>query len=45
MDWLAENVEGSIPKYDDILPYARETVHLLGIYRDEVISQKEEKQL
>lgn len=45
MDWLAENVEGSIPKYDDILPYARETVRLLGIYRDEVISQKEEKQL
>ena len=32
MDWLCENVVGSFPKYDDILPVSRPMVDLLGIY-------------
>ena len=32
MDWLCENVVGSFPKYDEILPVSRPMVDLLGIY-------------
>ena len=45
MDWLCDNVEGSIPGYDEIIPPARELVRLLGVYRDSIPPQKEEKQL
>ncbi len=34
MDWLCENVEGSIPAFEHILPRSRDTVRELGIYRD-----------
>ena len=40
MDWLCENVEGVIPSYDDILPFARPMVRELGIYRDTVPAEK-----
>ena len=45
MDWLCENVEGSIPSFDELLPGAREMVRLLGLYRGELTTVKEEKQL
>lgn len=45
MDWLCDNVDGSIPGYDEIIPPARELVQLLGVYRDRIPPQKEEKQL
>ena len=32
MDWLCENVEGSFPKYEDLLPVSRPMVDLLGVY-------------
>lgn len=32
MDWLCENVVGSFPKYDEILPIARPMVDLLGLF-------------
>ena len=32
MDWLCENVVGSFPKYEEILPISRPMVDLLGIY-------------
>lgn len=32
MDWLCENVIGSFPKYDEIMPISRPMVDLLGIY-------------
>lgn len=32
MDWLCENVSGSIPKYEDVLPISRPMVKLLGVY-------------
>jgi hypothetical protein len=31
MDWLCENVVGSFPKYDEIIPVSRPMVDLLGI--------------
>ena len=45
MDWLCDNVEGSIPGYDELIPPARELVRLLGVYRDSIPPEKEEKQL
>lgn len=35
MDWLCENVTGSIPKYEELLPYSRGMVKLLGVYPQE----------
>ncbi len=45
MDWLCDNVDGSIPSFDQLIPKARDTVRLLGIYRDSIPPEKEEKQL
>ena len=36
MDWLCENVIGSIPSFDQILPSSRTMVRELGIYRDSI---------
>ena len=41
MDWLCENVEGSIPAFDAILPYSQAMVRELGIYRDSIPMEKE----
>ena len=35
MDWLCENVSGSIPKYDEVLPFSRQMVKLLGVFPEE----------
>ena len=42
MDWLCENVEGHIPGFDELEPYARPIVRQLGIYRDKIPAEKEE---
>ena len=41
MDWLCENVEGSIPEFDKILPYSQAMVRELGVYRDRIPMEKE----
>ena len=41
MDWLCKNVEGTIPQFDEIAPYAKDTVRELGIYRDTIPMEKE----
>ncbi len=41
MDWLCENVEGSIPTFDEIAHFAQDTVRELGIYRDSIPMEKE----
>ena len=41
MDWLCDNVEGVIPSFDEIEPYAQPMVRELGIYRDQLPAQKE----
>lgn len=41
MDWLCENVIGTIPQFDEILPFAQDTVRELGVYRDSIPMEKE----
>ncbi|MCR5826578.1 MAG: BMP family ABC transporter substrate-binding protein [Oscillospiraceae bacterium] len=42
MDWFAENVEGSLPAYDELLPMSRSLVRLQGVYRDSIPPEKED---
>jgi len=41
MDWLCENVIGSIPPFEQILPMSRTMVRELGVYRDSIPAAKE----
>jgi len=41
MDWLCDNVLGSIPGFDEILPMSQDLVRELGIYRDTIPAVKE----
>ena len=41
MDWLCDNVIGSIPSFDELEPYAQPMVRELGIYRDQIPMEKE----
>ncbi|MBO4288675.1 MAG: BMP family ABC transporter substrate-binding protein [Lachnospiraceae bacterium] len=34
MDWLCDNVEGSIPAFSELLPMSRDTVRALGLHRE-----------
>ena len=43
MDWLCDNVIGSIPEFDEILPVSQKMVRELGIYRDRIPAEKEGK--
>ncbi len=42
MDWLCENVEGSIPEFEQLEPFAQPIVRALGIYRDKIPAEQEE---
>ncbi len=39
MDWLCENVRGSIPAYEELLPAVKPMVRQLGIYRDRLTEE------
>ena len=41
MDWLCDNVDGTIPAYDELAPRGQSIVRLQGIYRDRIPPQKE----
>lgn len=43
MDWLCDNVEGTIPAFDQLLPSSQEMVRLLGVYRDKIPPEMEEE--
>ena len=45
MDWLCDNVDGAIPGFDELLPHSQGLVRLLGLYRESLAPQKQEKQL
>ena len=36
MNWLCDNIVGSIPAYEELLPFSTAMVRELGIYRDEI---------
>ena len=42
MDWLLDNVDGTIPAFDELLPMAQKMVRILGVYRNEIPPEKEE---
>lgn len=41
MDWLCDNVIGSIPTFDEVLPMSQSIVRELGIHRDKITAAKE----
>ena len=41
MDWLCDNVIGSIPEFDEVEPYAQPMLRELGIHRDRIPLIKE----
>ena len=41
MDWLVENVIGSIPSFEELQSQSQELVRELGIYRDRIPTEKE----
>lgn len=41
MDWLCDNVDGEIPSFDQIAPFAKDMVRELGVYRDTIPMEKE----
>lgn len=41
MDWLCENVDGSIPEYDQVLPFSQALVRELGVHREKIPPEKE----
>ena len=43
MNWLVDNVSGSIPTFGEILPMSRNMIQELGIYKEEIPVQKEAK--
>ena len=45
MDWLCDSVDGLIPPFESLLPYSRDLVRQLGVYREQLAPLKQEKQL
>ena len=45
IDWLCDNVDGSIPTWEELLPMSRNMVRLLGVYRDQIPPETEEVQI
>ena len=43
INWLNDNIEGSIPTFDELLPRSQNLVRLLGIYRDTIPPKTEEE--
>ena len=41
MDWLCDNVDGCIPQFDEVLPFAQPMLRELGIYKDLIPPEKE----
>lgn len=41
MDWLCDCVEGTIPPFQDLLPFAQTITRLQGVYRDAIPPEKE----
>ena len=43
MDWLCDNVEGRLPSFEELAPLSRPLVRELGVYRESIPPEKEEK--
>ena len=42
INWLNDNIDGTIPAFDELLPRSQKLVRLLGIYRDTIPPKTEE---
>ena len=45
VDWLCDNIEGSIPAFDELMPRSQNLVRLLGIYRENIPPKTEDTSL
>ena len=43
MDWLCDNIEGRIPAFEELAPISQPLVRELGVYRETIPPEKEEK--
>ncbi len=41
MDWLCENVDGHIPEYDEVLPFAQPMLRQQGLHKEKIPPEKE----
>ena len=41
MDWLCSNVDGKIPRFDEVLPFAQPMLRELGIHKDQIPPETE----
>ena len=42
MDWLCENIEGYIPEYEEVLPYAQPMMKALGLHKEQIPAEKDD---
>ena len=45
MDWLCDNIDGEIPPFEEVLPFAQPMLRELGVYRDTIPPEKEEEDM
>jgi basic membrane lipoprotein Med (substrate-binding protein (PBP1-ABC) superfamily) len=45
MDWLCDNIDGTIPPFEEVLPFAQPMLRELGVYRDTIPPEKEEEDM
>ena len=41
MDWLCDNVRGTIPQFDEVLPFAQPMLREMGVYKDTIPPETE----
>ena len=41
MDWLCDNVDGRIPEYDEVLPFAQPMLRQQGLHKEKIPPEKE----
>jgi basic membrane lipoprotein Med (substrate-binding protein (PBP1-ABC) superfamily) len=45
MDWLCDNIDGTIPPFEEVLPFAQPMLRELGVYKDSIPPEKEKEDM
>ena len=45
MDWLCENVDGTVPEFEEVLPFAQPMLRELGLHKEMIPPEKEAEAL
>ena len=45
MDWLCDNIDGVIPPFEEVLPFAQPMLRELGVYKESIPPEKEEEDM